>query len=144
MLLSEMLHRHGIGSVVLEKHSRAAAADRRNANVLTEVEYVQPTDVTSEHPRVTYRQGGEALQLSCNFLVGCVGNPVADCALAGHHLRESSAGIRTSIGTQSDSQPQSRSRLHRYAAMWPSPCAAADYSLPAMPPTLYRLPVPKA
>jgi p-hydroxybenzoate 3-monooxygenase len=146
LLLSELLHRHGVASVVLEKHSRAhvlsriragvleqttvevlqnnglssrmdregqphdgmkivwagrdgffidvakhagkrfmtygqtsiqedlfAAADRRKANVLTEVENVQPTDVTSDRPRVTFTQGGEAVQLGCDFIAGCDG-----------------------------------------------------------------------
>lgn len=146
LLLSEMLHRHGIDSVVLEKHSRAhvlsriragvlepttvdvlrdnglagrldregqphdgmkivwagrsgftidiarhvgkrfvtygqtsiqedlfAAADRRNANVLTEVGDVNPTDVTSESPRVTFTHAGGTVQLRCDFVVGCDG-----------------------------------------------------------------------
>jgi p-hydroxybenzoate 3-monooxygenase len=131
LLLSELLHRHGVASVVLEKHSRAhvlsriragvleqttvevlrnnglssrmdreglshdgmkivwagrdgffidvaknagkrfmtygqtsiqedlfAAVDRRKAYVLTEVENVQPTDVTSGRPHVIFTQSG--------------------------------------------------------------------------------------
>jgi len=146
LLLSELLHRDGIESVVLEKHSRAhvlsriragvlepttvdvlrnnglasrmdregqphdgmkivwagrdgffidvakhvgkrfmtygqtsiqedlfAAADRRKANVLTEVDNVQPADVTSDCPHVTFTHGGEAMQLSCDFIAGCDG-----------------------------------------------------------------------
>jgi p-hydroxybenzoate 3-monooxygenase len=146
LLLSELLHRRGVASVVLEKHSRAhvlsriragvleqttvdvlrsnglaermdregqphdgmkivwagrdgffidvakhvgkrfmtygqtsiqedlfAAADRRNANVLTEVGNVQLTDVTSDRPHVTFTQGGDAMQLSCDFIAGCDG-----------------------------------------------------------------------
>jgi p-hydroxybenzoate 3-monooxygenase len=146
LLLSELLHRQGVKSVVLEKHSRAhvlsriragvleqttvdvlrnnglsgrmdregqprdgtkivwagrdgffidvakhvgkrfmtygqtsiqedlfAAADRREAKVLTEVGNVQPTDVTSDHPYVTFTQGGETVQLSCDFVAGCDG-----------------------------------------------------------------------
>jgi p-hydroxybenzoate 3-monooxygenase len=146
LLLSELLHRDGVASVVLEKHSRAhvlsriragvlepttvdvlrnnglssrmdregqphdgmkivwagrggfyidvakhvgkrfmtygqtsiqedlfAAADRRKANVLTEVENVQPTDVTSDRPQVTFTHDGEAMQLSCDFIAGCDG-----------------------------------------------------------------------
>src|SRR5450631_2297439 len=129
MLLSELLYRSGVASVVLEKHSRAhvlsriragvleqttvdvlrssglsarldregqphdgmqivwagrdgffidvakhvgkrfmtygqtsiqedlfAAADRRSANVLTEAEDVQLTDVTSDRPQITFKQ----------------------------------------------------------------------------------------
>ena len=146
LLLSELLHRDGVASVVLEKHSRAhvlsriragvlepttvdvlrnnglssrmdregqphdgmkivwagrggffidvakhvgkrfmtygqtsiqedlfAAADRRKANVLTEAENVQPANVTSDHPHVTFTHGGEAMQLSCDFIAGCDG-----------------------------------------------------------------------
>ena len=146
LLLSELLHRQGVSSVVLEKHSRAhvlsriragvleqttvdvlrnsglssrmdreglphdgvkivwaecdgifvdtakhvgkrfmtygqssiqedlfAAADRRNANVLTEVENVELNNVTSDRPHVTFRHGGEAVQLSCDFIAGCDG-----------------------------------------------------------------------
>jgi p-hydroxybenzoate 3-monooxygenase len=146
LLLSELLHRDGIESVVLEKHSRAhvlsriragvlepttvdvlrnnglasrmdregqphdgmkivwagrdgffidvakhvgkrfmtygqtsiqedlfAAADRRKANVLSEVDNVQPADVTSDCPHVTFTHGGEAMQLSCDFIAGCDG-----------------------------------------------------------------------
>jgi p-hydroxybenzoate 3-monooxygenase len=50
-----------------------AAADRRSANVLTEAEDVQLTDVTSDRPHVTFKQGGEAIQLSCDFIAGCDG-----------------------------------------------------------------------
>jgi p-hydroxybenzoate 3-monooxygenase len=50
-----------------------AAADRRKANVLTEVENLQPTDVTSDRPHITFTHGGEAVQLSCDFIAGCDG-----------------------------------------------------------------------
>jgi p-hydroxybenzoate 3-monooxygenase len=146
LLLSEILHRHGIDSVVLEQRSRAyvlsriragvleqgtvnvlranglgermerdghahdgmkivwagresffidvhkhlgkrfmaygqtniqedlfAAADRRHATVLTEAEDVQPMDVTSDRPYVTFRVRGEAMRLDCDFIAGCDG-----------------------------------------------------------------------
>lgn len=146
LLLSELLYRSGIASVVLEKHSRAhvlgrvragvleqttvevlrnnglgarmdregqphdgtrivwagrsgffidvarhagrrfmtygqtsiqedlfAAADRRGARILTEVDGVQLEGVTSDKPRVRFTQGGEAQQLSCDFIAGCDG-----------------------------------------------------------------------
>ena len=146
MLLSEILHRHGIGSVVLEKHGRAyvlarvragvleqstvdvlranglgermdreghahdgmkivwagrdtffidvkkhfgkrfmaygqtsiqedlfAAADRRGAKVLTEVDHVEPRDVTSQRPHVTFTVNGNAERLDCDFIAGCDG-----------------------------------------------------------------------
>jgi p-hydroxybenzoate 3-monooxygenase len=146
MLLSELLHRGGVESVVLEKHSRAhvvsriragvleqstvevlranglaerldreghqhdgmkvvwagrdgffidvkthagkrfttygqtqiqqdlyAAADRRNAALLTEVDDVQFADVTAERPQVDFRQRGERTRLDCDFIAGCDG-----------------------------------------------------------------------
>ena len=146
MLLSEILHRHGIASVVLERSSREhvlsriragvleqttvdvlrahgladrldreghvhdgmkivwagresyfidvakhvgkhfitygqtkiqedlfAAADRRNASVLTEAEDVRPIDVTSDRPYVTFTHRGETLRLDCDFIAGCDG-----------------------------------------------------------------------
>ncbi len=50
-----------------------AAADRRNAVVLTDAEDVQLTHVTSDCPQVTFRHSGEAMQLSCDFIAGCDG-----------------------------------------------------------------------
>jgi len=146
MLLSEILHRHGIASVVLERSSREhvlsriragvleqttvdvlrahgladrldreghvhdgmkivwagresyfidvakhvgkhfitygqtkiqedlfAAADRRNASVLTEAGDVRPIDVTSDRPYVTFTHRGETLRLDCDFIAGCDG-----------------------------------------------------------------------
>ena len=146
LLLSELLHRHGIASVVLEKHSRAhvlariragvleqttvdvlrnnglaqrmdregqvhdgmrivwagrdgffidvarhvgkrfmtygqtslqedlfAAADRRNAVVLSEIEAVQPINVTSSSPSVAFTHRGESMQVTCDFIAGCDG-----------------------------------------------------------------------
>lgn len=146
MLLSEILHRHGVDSVVLERSSREhvlsriragvleqttvdvlrahgladrldreghvhdgmkivwagresyfidvakhvgkhfitygqtkiqedlfAAADRRNASVLTEAGDVRPIDVTSDRPYVTFTHRGETLRLDCDFIAGCDG-----------------------------------------------------------------------
>ncbi len=146
LLLSEILHRHGVESVVLEKHSREyvlsriragvleqttvdvlrsngvgdrmdreghihdgmkivwagresffidvrkhvnkrfmaygqtniqedlfVAADIRGAKVLTEAEDVQPMDVTTDHPYVTFRHNGESVRLACDYIVGCDG-----------------------------------------------------------------------
>jgi p-hydroxybenzoate 3-monooxygenase len=50
-----------------------AAADRRNADVLTEVENVQLNNVTSGRPHVIFKQGGETIQLNCDFIAGCDG-----------------------------------------------------------------------
>jgi p-hydroxybenzoate 3-monooxygenase len=146
MLLAEILHRHGIRSVVLEKHTREhvlmriragvlepttvdvlranglaermdqeghahdgmkvvwagredffidvykhlgkrfmaygqtniqedlfAAADRRHANILTEAQDVQLSNVTSHHPSITFRIGDKPMRLECDFIAGCDG-----------------------------------------------------------------------
>jgi len=146
LLLSEILHRHAITSVVLEKHSRAhvlsriragvleqttvdvlrenklsermdregqphdgmkivwagregffidvathvgkrfmmygqtciqedlfAAADRRQAEVLTEVSDVSLEDLNSDRPHVRFRHDGKAVTLACDFIAGCDG-----------------------------------------------------------------------
>ncbi len=147
LLLSEILHRHGIASVVLEKHSRAhvlsriraglleqttvdvlranglsermdregqphdgvkivwagrdglfidvathvgkrfmtygqtsiqedlfAAADRRQARVLTGVEDVALDQLLSDRPVVRFRQSGAPTVLACDFVAGCDGS----------------------------------------------------------------------
>lgn len=50
-----------------------AAADRRNATVLTEVEDVQLIDVSSNRPCVTFTHHGKSLRLDCDFIAGCDG-----------------------------------------------------------------------
>jgi len=50
-----------------------AAADRRNASVLTEAGDVRPIDVTSDRPYVTFTHRGETLRLDCDFIAGCDG-----------------------------------------------------------------------
>ena len=49
------------------------AADRRDAIVLTDVQEVQPINVTSERPSVTFKIGGESRRLECDFIAGCDG-----------------------------------------------------------------------
>jgi len=162
LLLSEILHRHGIDSVVLEKSSRAhvlsriragvleqttvevlreyglakrmdregqphdgmkivwagrdgffidvakhvgkrfmtygqtqiqedlfAAADRRNATLLTEAADVQPRDVDSGRPCVTFTHEGKATRLDCDFIAGCDGfHGVSRKAIPAAVLRE--------------------------------------------------------
>jgi p-hydroxybenzoate 3-monooxygenase len=50
-----------------------AAADRRGATVLTEVQDAQPMDVSSDHPFVIFKLGGETKRLDCDFIAGCDG-----------------------------------------------------------------------
>ena len=66
-----------------------AAADRRNAVVLTEVEDVRPMDVTSERPHVLFRHQGEAMRLDCDYIAGCDGfHGVSRKAIPATHRRE--------------------------------------------------------
>lgn len=66
-----------------------AAADRRNAAVLTEAEDVQPVDVTSDRPYVTFKYRGEAMRLDCDFVAGCDGfHGVSRKAIPANVLRE--------------------------------------------------------
>ena len=50
-----------------------AAADRRKAAVLQEAQDVQPHDLTTDRPYVTFRHNGENLRLDCDFIAGCDG-----------------------------------------------------------------------
>jgi p-hydroxybenzoate 3-monooxygenase len=50
-----------------------AAADRRQAQVLDEALDVQPMDVTSAQPYVTFRRNGASHRLDCDFIAGCDG-----------------------------------------------------------------------
>ncbi|MEO6624294.1 MAG: 4-hydroxybenzoate 3-monooxygenase, partial [Burkholderiaceae bacterium] len=50
-----------------------AAADRRDATVLTEVENVEPRNLTSRRPHVTFTVNGSAERLDCDFIAGCDG-----------------------------------------------------------------------
>jgi len=50
-----------------------AAADRRDARVLTGAQEVRPVDVTSEQPSVTFEIDGKTRRLDCDFLAGCDG-----------------------------------------------------------------------
>jgi p-hydroxybenzoate 3-monooxygenase len=50
-----------------------AAADRRNASLLTDAENVRLNALTSERPYVTFVHRGEARRLDCDFVAGCDG-----------------------------------------------------------------------
>jgi p-hydroxybenzoate 3-monooxygenase len=66
-----------------------AAADRRNAAILDEAEDVQPMEVASDRPYVTFRRRGEPKRLDCDFIAGCDGfHGVARKAIPRSVLRE--------------------------------------------------------
>ena len=50
-----------------------AAADRRGAALLTEVDDVRLLDLQAERPSVLFRHAGEAHRLDCDFIAGCDG-----------------------------------------------------------------------
>jgi p-hydroxybenzoate 3-monooxygenase len=65
------------------------AADRRNATVLTEVGNVQPLEVDSGRPHVTFTRRGEVMRLDCDFIAGCDGfHGVSRKAIPSTVLRE--------------------------------------------------------
>ncbi len=66
-----------------------AAADRRDATVLTEVTDVQLVGVDSDRPRVTFSHAGETVQLDCDFIAGCDGfHGVSRTAIPPNVVRE--------------------------------------------------------
>jgi p-hydroxybenzoate 3-monooxygenase len=50
-----------------------AAADKRQATVLTEVSEVEPVDFDSDRPQVRFIHAGSPKQLACDFIAGCDG-----------------------------------------------------------------------
>ena len=66
-----------------------AAADRRNAVVLTETEDVRPMDVTGDKPHLLFRHQGEEMRLDCDYIAGCDGfHGVSRKAIPATHRRE--------------------------------------------------------
>jgi p-hydroxybenzoate 3-monooxygenase len=66
-----------------------AAADRRQARVLTEVSQVQPMDVTGQQPYLLFHHHGENLRLDCDYIAGCDGfHGVSRQAIPASHRRE--------------------------------------------------------
>jgi p-hydroxybenzoate 3-monooxygenase len=51
-----------------------AAADQRQATVLTEVTDIRPMDVDSHRPRVRFVHDGREQDLGCDFIAGCDGS----------------------------------------------------------------------
>jgi p-hydroxybenzoate 3-monooxygenase len=73
------LHRHSGGSsVIVYGQTEAtrdlyAARDRMGGIVVHEAQDVQPHDLESDHPYVTWRQGDETHRVDCDFVVGADG-----------------------------------------------------------------------
>jgi len=66
-----------------------AAADRRQATVLTEAADVQPHGVEGDKPWIGFRHNGETLRLDCDYIAGCDGfHGVSRKAIPATHLRE--------------------------------------------------------
>jgi p-hydroxybenzoate 3-monooxygenase len=66
-----------------------AAADQRQARVLTEATNVQPTAVASDQPYVLFRHRGQDLRLDCDYIAGCDGfHGVSRKAIPATHRRE--------------------------------------------------------
>ena len=49
------------------------ARDRMKGVVIHNADDVQPHDLTSDHPHVTYRQGDEVIRIDCDFVIGADG-----------------------------------------------------------------------
>ena len=66
-----------------------AAADRRNAVVLTETEDVRPMDVTGDRPHLLFRHNGAEMRLDCDYIAGCDGfHGISRKAIPATHRRE--------------------------------------------------------
>ncbi len=73
------LHRYSGGSSVVVygqtevTRDLYAARDRMNGTVIHDAEDVQPHDLTSATPSVTFRKGGETVRIDCDYVVGADG-----------------------------------------------------------------------
>ena len=73
------LHRHSGGSSVVVygqtelTRDLYEARDRLNGVVIHDAEDVQPHDLTSATPHVTYRKGDEIIRIDCDFVIGADG-----------------------------------------------------------------------
>ncbi len=66
-----------------------AAADRRQARVLTEATDVRPMDVASDKPYVLFRHNGVDERLDCDYIAGCDGfHGVSRKTIPPTHLQE--------------------------------------------------------
>ncbi|MEZ5707679.1 MAG: 4-hydroxybenzoate 3-monooxygenase [Burkholderiaceae bacterium] len=73
------LHKHSGGSSVVVygqtelTRDLYEARDRMNGVVIHNAEDVQPHDLTSDQPYVTYRNGDEIVRIDCDFVIGADG-----------------------------------------------------------------------
>ncbi len=73
------LHKHSGGSSVVVygqtelTRDLYEARDRMNGQVIHNAEDVQPHDLTSKTPYVTYRQGDEIIRIDCDYVIGADG-----------------------------------------------------------------------
>jgi p-hydroxybenzoate 3-monooxygenase len=73
------LHKHSGGSSVVVygqtevTRDLYAARDRMNGTVIHNAEDVQPHDLTSASPFVTYRRGDEIVRIDCDYVIGADG-----------------------------------------------------------------------
>ena len=73
------LHKHSGGSSVVVygqtelTRDLYEARDRMNGTVIHNAEDVQPHDLTSATPYVTYRQGDEIVRIDCDYVIGADG-----------------------------------------------------------------------
>jgi p-hydroxybenzoate 3-monooxygenase len=73
------LHKHSGGSSVVVygqtelTRDLYEARDRMNGQVIHNAEDVQPHDLTSSTPYVTYRQGDEIIRIDCDYVIGADG-----------------------------------------------------------------------
>lgn len=73
------LHKHSGGSSVVVygqtelTRDLYEARDRMNGKMIHNAEDVQPHDLTSANPYVTYRQGDEIVRIDCDYVIGADG-----------------------------------------------------------------------
>ena len=66
-----------------------AAADRRNASVLCEVQDIRPMDISGDKPHLLFSHNGMQQRLDCDYIAGCDGfHGVSRKAMPTGHLRE--------------------------------------------------------
>src|SRR6266404_3606367 len=94
LLLSLMLAREGIDSIVVERQTRAHVLKRICAGVLEagtiidEATSVRLEDVTSDTPSVHFEKNGRAERIDCDYIAGCDGfHGISRQSILATHLR---------------------------------------------------------